>query len=183
MTIFLHHDMCLMAWQTWWRQDALCDVITCCYDELFDIMMFLMLCQTFWSNDKPFEVMMKLLTSWQTDWHHDVFMTLWRLFLYDKLFDVMTYVTLIYVMTNILTPWNFLTTSHTFWHPDTLFGLMTNPLTRFLSSWHNFSFWEQNIMKTCFWCYNELCDVIACFWCYDELFWGYGVFLTYLLTL
>ena len=31
-------------------------------------------------------------------------------------------------------------------------------------------------MKTCFWCYSELFDVISCFWCYDELFWGYGVF-------
>ena len=59
------HGVFLMSWQTWWRHDELCDVITCFfYDTLFDIMMFLMLCQTFWSNDKPFEVMMKLLTAW-----------------------------------------------------------------------------------------------------------------------
>ena len=30
-------------------------------------------------------------------------------------------------------------------------------------------------MKTCFWCYNELFDVMACFWCHDVIayFWLY----------
>ena len=108
------------------------------------------------------------MTNWLTLWRvYGIVIIFWC----DKLFDVMTYVALIDVMMNILTPWNFLTTSHTFWHPDTLFDLITNSLTRFLSSWQNCSlFWEQNVMTTCFWCYSELFNVIACFWCHDELF-------------
>ena len=60
-------------------------------------------------------------------------------------------------------------------------------LTHFLTSWLTFSldlcrsdcilslFREQNIMKTCFWCYTELFDVMACFWCHDVIayFWLY----------
>ena len=103
------------------------------------------------------------LTSWQTVWRRGVFFTFWTNCLHHDVY---------------LTLW--------------LFGLMTNPLTRCLSSWHNSSlFWEQNIIKTCFWCYSELFDVIACFWCYDELlayfwhtFWHHNVvFLLYFLTI
>ena len=100
--------------------------------------------------------MTNFLTSWRFFWHHDVFMTLWRMcdvtnywrhdvcctyWRHNDNFDAR----------NVLTTWRILLTS---WH--------------FLNSWLTLSlhfcrsdcifslFREQNIIKTCFWCYNEL---------------------------
>ena len=102
-------------------------------------------------------------------------------------------------MTNGLTSWHIFYFRTNCLHHDVyltlwLFGLMTNPLTRFVSSWHNSSlFWEQNIMKTCFWCYSELMsyhvfdvmtnffEVMAYFW---HTFWHHNiVFLTLFLNI
>ena len=150
MTCFKFHDF--------WRHDKSFDAMVC-----FCVTNFATSLRVF-LYDKRYDTMMCFMKSWRV---YGIMTIFW----YDKLFDVMTYVAFIYVITKILTPWNFLTTSHTIWHPDTLLAFMTNPLTRFLSSGHNFSlFWEQNIMKTCLWCYTKLFDVIACFWCHDELF-------------
>ena len=112
--------------------------------------------------------MTNFLTSWRTFWHHDelfdIMTCLWH---YDEFlmwFDVMTYVALIDVITIILTPGTFWQHDAFCWHPDTLFDLMTNLFTRFLSFWLYFSslFRVQNIIKTGFWCHSELFDIMAC---------------------
>ena len=117
---FWRHGVFLMSWRTLWRHNELCDVITFSFNNKLDIMTsFFTSCRTFRTFRTRFEIMMKLLTSWQTFWHHDVFMTSWRIF------DV----------TNCLTSCrmlHFLTSWRTFWRIDTLFDLMTN----FLCSWH-----------------------------------------------
>ena len=121
-------------WRTWWRHDKLGDVITLIllYDKLCDIIVFFTSCQTFRSNDELFEVMMKLLTSWRTFWHDDVSMTLWRMF------DVTNYLMswrMLHLLTSQRSIWRqerFDNMTH-FWHPDTLFDLMTNFFTRFVS--------------------------------------------------
>ena len=118
---FWRHGVFLMSWRTWWRHNELCDVITFSFNNKLDIMTsFVTSCRTI--RTFLFEIMMTFLTSWQTFWHHDVFMTSWRIF------DV----------TNCLTSCrmlHFLTSWLTFCAPD-IFILL---------------FREQNIMKTCFW--------------------------------
>ena len=115
---FWRHGVFLMSWRTWWRHNELCDVITFFFNNKLDIMTsFFTSCRTF--RTFLFEIMMKLLTSWQTFWHHDVFMTSWRIF------DVTNCLTSCRML-HLLTSWR------TFWRIDTLFDLMTN----FLCSWH-----------------------------------------------
>ena len=155
-----------MLWRTWWRHNELCDVIMFSFNNKLDIMTsFFTSCRTF--RTFLFEIMMKLLTSWQTFWHHDVFMTSWRIF------DVTNCLTSCRML-HLLTSWR------TFWRIDTLFDLMTN----FLCSLHIYLlFREQNIMKTCFWCYNKPFDVMTGFWCHAWwTFWRHGIFLTLLQT-
>ena len=101
-------------------------------------------------------------------WHNDEFV-MWQTI------DVMTCVALIDVIMIILTPGTFWQHDAFCWHPNTLFDLMTNIFTTFSSFWLYFSlFREQNIIKTCFWCHNEL------FWCHGMFFmsWRHRVFLT-----
>ena len=118
---------------------------------------------------------MKLLTSWSNIWHH------------DELFDIMTNFLTSWraydIMTNFwcyLTSWrvlHLLTSKRSCWRLER-FDNMTHfvdILTHFLTSWLTFSldfchsdcicslFREQNINKTCFWCYNELFGVMAYF--------------------
>ena len=91
----------LTSWQTldvmmcFWCYDELCDAVFFCVIKLFYIMTY------FWSNDgfvfgsndEPFTIT-NLLTSWQTFWHHDVFLISWQHLEYfwrhDKSCDVMT---------------------------------------------------------------------------------------------
>ena len=94
---------------------------------------------------------------WQTVWHHNVCCTYWR---HNDHFDarnVLTTSHILDILTYFLTSW--LTFSLDFCRSDCIFSL----------------FREQNVMKTCFWCYNELFDVMACFWCHDVIayFWLY----------
>ena len=163
--------------ETWYRYyNDIFDVMTC-FDVIWRVFDFMANCFpswrifyfrsnfSFWHYDKLIDIMTCL-------WHYDDFfyvtncLTSWRmlhLLRHDEHFDAME----LFDITHFLTYW------HTF-------DLMTNLLTRFLSSWHNFSlFWEQNIAKTCFGCHNELFDVIACFWCYDELFLGSMAYFWY----
>ena len=130
----------LTSWQTldvmvcFWCYDELCDFFLC--DKTFYIMTY------FWSNDgfvfgsndEPFTIT-NLLTSWQTFWHHDVFLISWQTFgiiltswqifwRHDKLFVVMTscwrhgepFVLMTYfdIMTNMLT------SGQTVWRHDFL---------------------------------------------------------------
>ena len=81
-----------------------------------------------------------------------------------------------------LTSWNFMTTWYTFWRLDALFDVMSNFMTSwcvvtfcrhdvFLTPWQAFCLVDifvfiisgTNIMKTCFWYYNTLLDVMICF--------------------
>ena len=123
----------------------------------------------------------------------------------DKRFGAMTYVTLIDVMTNILTSWNFLTTWCTFWRLDALFDVMSNFMTPwcvatfcwhdvFLTPWPAFCLldififiisgtkYNENVFLIY---YNTLLDVMICFSCYDELFdvMTCFIFMTNCLTL
>ena len=102
-------------------------------------------------------------------------------FVYDKLFDVMTYVALIDVMTNVLTSWNFLTWhiclrhDAPFWGYDEVIDVMVCCLCsdeHFLVMTYFFSlFQEQNIMKvTCFWLHDKLFDIMTYLWLHGELF-------------
>ena len=108
--------------------------------------------------------MMKLLTSWSNFWHH------------DEPIDVITI---------MLTSGTFWQHDAFCWHPDTLFDLMTNFSLDFCHSDCIFSlFWEQNINKTCFWCYItsflmswHVFDVMAS-WRSLTLFRTFDVFLT-----
>ena len=123
---------------------------------------------------KTFDIMTNFLTSWRFFWHHEVFMTLWRLcdvtnywrhdvcctyWRHNDNFDTK----------NVLTTWRILLTS---WH------LLNSWLTlslHFCRSDCIFSlFREQNLIKTCFWCYNEL------FWCHGMFLmsWRQRVSLT-----
>ena len=105
-------------------------------------------------------------------------------------------IALIDVMTNVLTPWNFLMTWHTFWRPDFITSWCVFTLWRtfcghdvFMTPWPAFccldhfisTFQEQNIMKTNFWMSwhvfhvmtnfltsLQTLDVMVCFWCNDE---------------
>ena len=123
---------------------------------------------------------------------------------FDKRFGAITYATLIDVMTNVLTSWNFLTKCHTSWRLDALFDVMSNFMTSwcvftfcwhdvFVAPWPAFCrldifcslFQEQNIMKTCF-------DIITNFWMSWYVFhvnmnflmsWRVFVFMTNCLTL
>ena len=160
---FWRHGMFLMPWRTLWRHDELGDVVTNFVTSLWFFLHFMKIyhdvfftsCQTFlsneetfWSNDETFDIMTNFLTSWRV---YDIMTNFWC----DKLFDVMTYVALIDVITTILTPGTSWQHDAFCWHPDTRFDLMTNLFTRFLSFGLIFSlFREQNIIKTCFWCYN-----------------------------
>ena len=125
------------------------------------------------------------LKSWQTFWHHDVFLTSWQTFgvfltswqnfwRHDTLLDIMTSFLChdepFEVMTNILSHGGFFFTSWTFWRQGELFDVVTYfwPHDVFLMSWPAFyrhdicsSFREQNNMKTCFWCH-----------------WHHGIFFT-----
>ena len=139
---FSHYDIFLTSWQTFymvtdfdfmtniltsWRVfDVITNLVTSWRtlsrhyvlnlfdDKPFDIMASLI------RHAEPFEVMTNVLRQWWNFWHH--VLTSWRVdhimtnSWCDKLFDVITYVALIDVMTNILTPWNFLTTWRAFWH-------------------------------------------------------------------
>ena len=100
----------LTTWQSFWRLDALFDVMTCfcLHDKLFNVMTY------FWLYDTLFDIMTyfllhdKLVTSWQTFWRHGVFLMSWRtLWRHDELGDVMTnFVTslhLFYFMINFVT--------------------------------------------------------------------------------
>ena len=89
--------------------------------------------------------MMKLLTSWQTFWHHDVFMTSWRIF------DVTNCLTSCRML-HLLTSWR------TFWRIDTLFDLMTN----FLCSWHIYF-----IISGTKYNENVFLMLWQTFWCHD----------------
>ena len=137
----------LTSWQTldvmmcFWCYDELCDAVFFCVIKLFYIMTY------FWSNDgfvfgsndEPFTIT-NLLTSWQTFWHHDVFLISWQTFgifltswqilwRHDKLFGVMTYCwrhgELFEVMTNLLSSWRILTSWRTCWRQGKLFDVMT----------------------------------------------------------
>ena len=114
LTCLWHHDLLFEVCCTF--GDVMTDFVTASrvfvwytfwYYDVF------MSCQTFWSYDKPFGIMMCLWRYddsliWQTVWRHDVFMALWRFFdmtncltswrvygvmtilWYDKLIDIMT---------------------------------------------------------------------------------------------
>ena len=133
-----------------------------------------------WHHDELYNTMMCLwhdtFWMWQTFWHYDVCYTY---SCHDK----------------VLTSWNFLTTWHTFWRLDALFGVMSNLMTSwcvFTFCWHDvflnpwpafcridffFKFQEHNIMKTCFWYYDKILDVMICF------SWRVFVFMTNCLRL
>ena len=164
----------LMLWQTFWRDDVLLTSWRNC-----------------WSNDEPFvlmtyfDIMTSILKSGQTDflksWRvYDIITNLWRHNKHNvsNIFDVMV---------NVLALWKFLMTWHTIWWHDHFFTFHD----LLILSWIFFSsFWEQNIMKTCFWCHwhNDIffyfmVDVwrhdkpfviMPCFW---WTFWRHGKFV------
>ena len=125
-----------------------------------------------------FDIITNFLSSWQT---FDVmmFLTSWRTFqrLFDVLFWRLNVFAIIDVMTNVLTPWNFITTWHTFWRPGALFDVMTI----FLTSWFLFYFmtnllssWRIFVINY-FWCYDEIVDVMT-LWLHDKLFKSRHIF-------
>ena len=131
----LTHDMFVTLWRTflsWWR------IFVIISGTKYNVNVISILWQICWCYDML----------WCHDKMFDVMTCFW---LHDKRFDVVAYF-LFY--DKLFTSWRI------YIFDLMTCGLMTNHLTRFLSSWHNFSlFWEQNIIKTCFWCHNKLFDV------------------------
>ena len=133
----------LSSWRvlTSWRID---NIMTCLWHDTF------WMWQTFWRYDECH-------TYWCHDKHfHDMelfdnmthCLTSWRTFLRNvELYDVMVFFTFCWHDV-FLTPWP------AFYRLDFFFSL----------------FQEQNIMKTCFWYYDKLWDVMIYVSCYDELF-------------
>ena len=215
MTNLWRHDKPFDVMVCLWSHDELGDVMTnfvTSWQTLWRYYVFLLhfminfvtswrlFYVVFWSNDELFEVMMKLLTSstnfltsWRIFWHHDVFMTLY----YDEFvmwqaIDVMTCVALIDVIIIILTPGTFWQHNAFYWHPDTLFDLMTNIFTTFLSFWLYFfnelvwchgmpssyfhfvrnvlTSWRTFLTFDVFLTLWRVIDVITSFWRHDKLF-------------
>ena len=113
--------------------------------HILDVTNVLALCYTYWCHDKRFDVMELFdnMIHFLTSWR-----TFWRNF---ELYDVMVccYVLLEYSIFNAMT--SFLSSCQFLTYLCSLFQ-------------------KQNIMKTCFWYYNTLLDVMICFSCHDKLF-------------
>ena len=119
---FSRHDVFLTSWQTLWHHNKRFDITT-----------------PIWRHDEPFNHDV----CWHHHdvcWHHDELYNIMTCLWHDKFwiwqsFGAMTYVTLIDVMTNVLTSWNFLTTWHTSWRLDALFDVMSWCV--FMFCWHD----------------------------------------------
>ena len=116
-----------------------------------------------------FDVMTHFVTSWRTCWRHDKLCDVITVFsFYDTFCDIMT--SFLFLMWQTI--WRH-DVCCTYWCHNDHFDAR-KVLTRWrilLTSWQTFwldfcrsdcilsLFREQNITKTCFWCYNELFDV------------------------
>ena len=182
-----HHAMFLISvltsWQICWCHVS--DIMTIFFNIFADAM------TCFWRHSKFVDVM---TCFWLHDtllWHISQVLT--NLVTSRRVFDVIDVCWRVFdFMTHGLTSWHIFYFKTNCLHHDVyltlwLFGLMTNPLTRFWSSWHNSSlFWEQNIIKkTCsdaianslmayhvFDVMTNFFEVMAYFW---HTFWHHNV--------
>ena len=119
----------LTWWWTFWRYDALFDVMKCLlrhdahfgrndifvwrHEGLFDVMtcfwrhdVFLTSLCTIFTSWRVFDFMTNLLTSWRTFWHDELFDVMMHCLMWWRVFDVMTHFVTSW---RILTSWRVLT--------------------------------------------------------------------------
>ena len=137
------------------------------------------------------------LKSWQTFWHHDVFLTSWQTFgvfltlwqnfwRHDTLLDIMTsswcHDEPFEVMTNMLSSWWFFFTSWTFWRQGEIFWRndvflawwrIFDVMTSFLSSWH---FLHHFVNKIIWKCVFDVIGIMVYFLLHDNLLTSWQTF-------